>query len=64
MEVAGVEAGAVAGVAGRADLVDAHEQGVAVAVERDGAHVLDVAARVALAPVLGGCATRTSRGPR
>ena len=33
-EVVGVEAGAVAGVAGRADLVDQDEQGVAVAVER------------------------------
>ena len=64
-EVVGVEAGAVAGVAGRADLVDAHEQGVAVAVERDRAHVLDVAGGVALAPVLAaGCATSRSPGPR
>jgi hypothetical protein len=34
-EVVAVEAGAAAGVAGRADLVDPHEEGIAVAVERD-----------------------------
>src|SRR6478735_5035990 len=51
-EDAGVEAGAVAGVAGRADLVDRDEQRVPVAVEAHRLHPLDVAARVALAPVL------------
>ena len=39
-------------MAGRADLVDPHEQRVAVAVERDRPHPLDVAGGVALAPVL------------
>src|SRR5690242_19651512 len=51
-EVALVEAGARARVARGADLVHAHEQRVAVAVEGDRADVLDVAAGVALAPVL------------
>ncbi len=41
-EVGGVEAGAVTGVTGSADLVDAHEQGVPVAVEGHRAHVLHV----------------------
>ena len=48
-----VEAAAVAGVAGaRALLVDGHEQGVAVAVVVDAAHVLAVTRRLPLAPVL------------
>src|SRR5690349_19192109 len=51
-EVALVEARARAGVAGGADLVDAHEQRVAVAVERHRLDALVVAARVPLAPVL------------
>src|SRR6476659_1581079 len=51
-EVVAVEAGTAAGVAGRADLVDPHEEGIAVAVEGDGVDVLDVPRRVALAPVL------------
>jgi hypothetical protein len=46
------EAGAGAGVAGRPDLLDPDQQGVAVAVGGDGADVLDVAGGVALAPVL------------
>ena len=59
----GVEAGAVAGVAGRADLVDHDQQRVAVAVEPDLAHVLDVAGGVALAPVLRrGCGSSRSPG--
>jgi hypothetical protein len=39
-------------MAGRADLVDADQQGVAVAVGGDRADVLDVPGGVALAPVL------------
>jgi len=48
----GVEAGAIAGVAGRADLVDGDEQRITVAVEPNALDPLDVTARVALAPVL------------
>src|SRR6476619_2176461 len=52
VELSPLEAGPRAGVAGRADLVDAHEQGVAVAVECHGLHELGVPGGVALAPVL------------
>src|SRR5689334_8550272 len=52
VERVGVEARARAGVAGRADLVDPDEQGVAVAVQRDVLDVLDVPRRVALVPQL------------
>src|SRR5689334_18789904 len=52
LERVAVEAGARAGVAGRADLLDRDEQRVRVAVEGGGAHVLHVARGVALAPVL------------
>ena len=48
----GVEAGAVAGVAGRALLVDLDQQGVAVAVEADLLDPLAVAGGLALDPVL------------
>ena len=48
----GVEAGAVAGVAGRALLVDLDQQGVAVAVEPDLLDPLPVAGGLALDPVL------------
>ena len=48
----GVEAGAVAGVAGGALLVDLDQQGVAVAVEPDLPDVLPVAGGLALDPVL------------
>ena len=59
-----VEAGAVPGVAGSADLVDQHEQGVAVAVQAHLAHLLDVPRRVALAPVApAGSGSSRSRGP-
>ena len=51
-EHVGVEAGAVAGVAGGADLVDLDQDGVGVAVQGDGLDVLDVAGGVALDPVL------------
>src|SRR5918993_2991943 len=51
LERVAVEAGARAGVAGGAHLLDLHEQGVGIAIERRGAHVLHVARRVALAPV-------------
>src|SRR5450756_2462115 len=47
-----VEAGACAGMTGRADLVDTDEQCVTVAVQRDSLDVLRVARCVALAPVL------------
>src|SRR5680860_446385 len=47
-EVASLEAGAGAGVAGGPDLVDADQHRVAVAVEGDRAHVLHVARGVAL----------------
>src|SRR5690242_7393157 len=47
-----VEAGPVAGVAGRADLVDLDHQGVAVAVERHRLDPLVLPGRVALHPVL------------
>src|SRR4051794_23460048 len=49
---AGVEAGVRAGVAGGAHLVHLDQQGVAVAVDAHGLHVLGVPGRVALAPVL------------
>ena len=57
-----VEAGAVAGVAGRARLVDDHQQRVAVAVEPHLAHVLDVPGGLALDPVL--LAAARPVGPR
>src|SRR4051794_27838770 len=47
-----VEAGALAGVAGRALLVDEHQQRVAVAVHPHAAHPLAVARRLPLHPVL------------
>src|SRR6185295_8684340 len=47
-----VEARPVARVAGRAGLVDDHQQCVAVAVEPHLAHVLDVPGGVALDPVV------------
>jgi hypothetical protein len=40
LEHVGVEAGPVAGVAGRADLVDLDQQGVAIAVQRHRLHPL------------------------
>ena len=46
----GVEAGAGAGVAGHAVLVDLHQQRVGVAVGVDALHVLAVARRLPLAP--------------
>src|SRR5699024_11355047 len=52
VQVAAVEAGVGAAVAGGPDLVDAHQERVAVAVQGHGADPLDVAAGVALAPVL------------
>src|SRR5215218_1911725 len=52
LERVAVEAGAGAGVAGGAHLLHLHEQGVGVAVERRGSHVLHVPRGVALAPVL------------
>src|SRR5688572_11548820 len=51
-QVVAVEAGPGAGVARRPDLVDPHEEGVAVAVQRHGVHVLHVTGGVSLAPVL------------
>ena len=57
-----VEAAARAGVAGRPDLVDPHQQRVAVAVQRHRPHALDVPGGVALDPVLA-AATATSRWP-
>src|SRR4051794_22078082 len=51
-----VEAGAVAGVAGGAGLVDLDQEGVAVAVEGHGLDELDVAGGVALDPVLAAAA--------
>src|SRR6266568_2956966 len=47
-----VETGAVAGVAGAAGLVDLDQDGVAVAVERDRPHELDMTRGLALDPVL------------
>src|SRR6266568_3869383 len=47
-----VETGAVAGVAGPAGLVDLDQDGVAVAVQRDGLHELDMTGHLALDPVL------------
>ncbi len=47
-----LETGPGTGVAGRTDLLDGDEQGIAVAVERDRADPLDVTAGVPLAPVL------------
>src|SRR5258708_15596959 len=52
VQYVGVPAGAVAGVAGRTHLVDLDQQGVAVAVERDGLDPLLVAGGVPLHPVL------------
>src|SRR5699024_12425867 len=49
---AAFEAGVGAAVAGGPDLVDAHQERVAVAVQGHGADALDVAAGVALAAVL------------
>src|SRR5215207_1503389 len=51
-EIAGIEAGAVPGVARGAHLVDPDQERVTVAVERHGAHHLDVTGGVALAPVV------------
>src|SRR5690242_6528988 len=51
-QVPGSEAGAVSRVAGSTHLVHTDQQGVAVTVEGHGADVLDVTARVPLAPVL------------
>src|SRR6476661_2552707 len=61
-EVTGVETGAVAGVARGADLVDPHEERIAVAVQRNSADTLHVAAGVTLAPVLA-TAARPERHP-
>src|SRR5438093_436147 len=47
-----MEAASLAQVAGRADLVDPDEQDVTVAVDPDLLHMLDMAARLALAPQL------------
>src|ERR1035437_5888019 len=55
-QMAVVEAGSCAGVAGRADLIDPDKQRVAVAVQRHGLDVLRVARGVALAPVLAATA--------
>src|SRR5580704_2345405 len=52
LEHVGVEAGPVAGVAGRADLVDLDQQGVAIAVQRHRLHPLLVPGCVTLHPVL------------
>ena len=57
-----MEAAALAGVAGRALLVDEHQQRVAVAVQPDVAHPLPVARRLALHPVLAPAA-RPVGGP-
>src|SRR5918997_2885137 len=57
-----VEAGALAGVAGRALLVDQDQQGVAVAVQPDVADPLAVAGGLALHPVLAPAA-RPVGGP-
>jgi hypothetical protein len=46
------EAGAFAGVAGRALLVDASKQDIGVAIDAELLDVLDVSAGVALAPEL------------
>ena len=51
-QLPGVEAGAVAGMAGRALLVHLDQQAVAVAVQPDLAHPLPVPAGLALDPVL------------
>ena len=59
-----VEAGARAGVAGGADLVDTDEQGVTVAVQGNGPDVLGVARGVALAPVLATAARPEGHPPR
>ena len=59
-----VETGAGPGVAGRTDLVDPHEQGVAVAVQRDRPDVLGVTRGVALAPVLAAAARPEGHPPR
>ena len=52
LDLAVFEAGAGAGVAGRAFLVDEDEQGVGVAVDEDLLDVLTMAAGLALDPVL------------
>src|ERR671915_1045401 len=57
-----VEAGALAGVAGRALLVDEHQQRVAVAVQADVADPLAVPGGLALHPVLAPAA-RPVGGP-
>ena len=59
-----VEAGARAGVAGRADLLDPDEQGVAVTVQRNCSDVLRVAGGVALAPVLTAASGPECHPPR
>ena len=48
----GVEAGVLTGVAGRADLIDFEQHGVAVAVESHRVHPLSVPRRGALDPLL------------
>src|SRR6478672_11490703 len=47
-----IEAGVIAGVAGRAHLIDLEQHGVAVAVQPHGVHVLGVARCLALDPML------------
>src|SRR5674476_446804 len=63
-QIVTIEAGASAGMAGRADLVDADEQRVTVTVQRDGLDILRVARRVALAPVLAAAAGPVSHPSR